>query len=169
MFGAKGGGGETGNTSKTEQGILGIALDPDFTKGRPYIYLAYHPYWGGKGGYDTTPKIGPGFVRPDYMGERRLSRFTYNDATKTMDPSSEVIIHRFMTQVFSLLPPRRLDGLRLAGQPVLRDRRQHGQLAEQQQRRLHQPVPQYTLPCPGGDPTVYVRHRLRRRHVGPGR
>ena len=30
VFGAKGGGSETGATAKTEQGILGIALDPQF-------------------------------------------------------------------------------------------------------------------------------------------
>jgi type 1 glutamine amidotransferase len=100
VAGAKGGGSETGATAKMEQGILGIALDPDFTKGRPYIYVAYHPYWGGKGGFNTDP-IGPGFVKSDYIAERRLSRFTYNEATKQVDVDSEIIIHRWMTQVFS--------------------------------------------------------------------
>ena len=33
------------------------------------------------------------------MAERRLSRFTYNETTKTL--SDERIVHRFMTQVFS--------------------------------------------------------------------
>ena len=35
VLGAKGGGGETGETAKTEHGILGIALDPQFTSGAP--------------------------------------------------------------------------------------------------------------------------------------
>ena len=35
------------------------------------------------------------------MGERRLSRFTYDDATKTLVPGSEKVILRYMTQVFS--------------------------------------------------------------------
>ena len=50
VFGAKGSGGETGTNSKDEQGILGIALDPDFTNGRPYIYVQYHPYFSGEQG-----------------------------------------------------------------------------------------------------------------------
>ena len=155
VFGAKGGGGETGNTSKTEQGILGIALDPDFTKGRPYIYLAYHPYWGGKGGFDTTPKIGPGFVRPDYMGERRLSRFTYNDATKTMDPNSEVIIHRFMTQVFSCCHLGGSLDWDSQGNLYYATGDNTGNSPNNNNGGYTNPSPIHTLPCPGGSPTVY--------------
>ena len=50
-------------------------------------------------GRNTGTNLGPGFVRADYMAERRLSRFTYNETTKTL--SDERIVHRFMTQVFS--------------------------------------------------------------------
>src|SRR5262249_49266258 len=56
------------------------------------------PYYGGSMGKNTT-SIGPGFVRADYRAERRLSRFTYSDTTKTL--SDERVIHRYMTQVFS--------------------------------------------------------------------
>ena len=101
VLGAKGGGSETGPAAKTEQGILGLALDPDFTRGRPYLYVVYHPYYGGEMGRSTGASMGPGFIRADYMAERRLSRFTYNETTKTITPGSERIIHRFMTQVFS--------------------------------------------------------------------
>src|ERR1044072_8566180 len=52
VFGAKGGG-----------GLLAVNLDPKFTKGRPYIYIQYFPYYGGEQGYNTTPKLGNGFIR----------------------------------------------------------------------------------------------------------
>jgi glucose/arabinose dehydrogenase/type 1 glutamine amidotransferase len=104
VFGAKGGGSESGPTSKDEQGILGIALDPDFTNGRPYIYVQYHPYFmGEQGTYTTDPakQLGPGFDRQSFMGERRLSRFTYDPATKTLVAGSEKVIFHWMTQVYS--------------------------------------------------------------------
>jgi len=104
VFGAKGGGAESGPTSKDEQGILGIILDPDFTNGRPYIYVQYHPYYKGEQGKDTsdpTKQLGPGFDRASFMGERRLSRFTYDNATKTLVPGSEKVIFHWMTQVYS--------------------------------------------------------------------
>ena len=102
VLGAKGGGAETGLTAKTEHGILGIALDPQFGvpgANRNFIYVSYHPYYSGSMGRNTGTSMGPGFVRADYMAERRLSRFTYNETTKTL--SDERIVHRYMTQVFS--------------------------------------------------------------------
>src|SRR3954447_23118001 len=101
VFGAKGGGGETGATSKVEQGLLAINLDPKFTKGRPYIYVQYFPYYGGEQGYNTTPKLGTGFVRSSFMAERRTSRFTYDPATKSLVPGSEKVLISWMTQVYS--------------------------------------------------------------------
>jgi glucose/arabinose dehydrogenase/type 1 glutamine amidotransferase len=104
VFGAKGGGSESGPTSKVEQGILGLALDPDFTNGRPYIYVQYHPYFKGEQGRDETDpakQLGPGFDRASFMGERRLSRFTYDPATKTLVAGSEMVIFHWMTQVYS--------------------------------------------------------------------
>jgi len=93
VFGAKGGGAETGATSKDEQGILGIALDPDFTKGRPYIYLQWFPYF--------EDEHGPGFDRQSFMAERRVSRFTYDEETKSIVPGSEKVILHWLTQVYS--------------------------------------------------------------------
>jgi type 1 glutamine amidotransferase len=101
VFGAKGGGAETGPTSKVEQGLLAVGLDPKFTKGRPYIYIQYFPYFGGEQGYNTTPKLGNGFIRSSFMAERRTSRFTYDPATKSLVPGSEKVIISWMTQVYS--------------------------------------------------------------------
>ncbi len=101
VFGAKGGGAETGATSKVEQGLLAIGVDPKFTKGRPYLYIQYFPYYGGEQGYNTTPKLGNGFVRSSFMSERRTSRFTYDPATKSIVPGSEKVIISWMTQVYS--------------------------------------------------------------------
>ena len=51
--------------------MVGMVLDPDFTKGRPYMYIQYYPYWGGEQGKDTNPKLGTGFDRRTYKGEKR--------------------------------------------------------------------------------------------------
>ncbi len=101
VFGAKGNGAEYGQTSVSEAGMVGMVLDPDFTKGRPYIYIQYYPYFGGEQGKDTNPKLGKGFDRRTYMGEKRISRFTYDDATKTLVPGSEKVIFSYMSQVYS--------------------------------------------------------------------
>ena len=66
VLGAKGGGPETGATAKTEHGILGIALDPQFGvagANRNFIYVAYHPYYGGDDGPQHGHEHGPG-LRP---------------------------------------------------------------------------------------------------------
>ena len=158
---------ETGPTAKTEQGILGIALDPDFTNGRPYIYVSTTRTTAARWARNTGASIGPGFVRADYMAERRLSRFTYNETTKTLMPGSEQDHPPLHDPGLLLLPPRRLDGLRLAGQPVLRHRRQHGQHARTRPTAATPtPHPKHTIPCPG-DADVYVGDGLRRRHVDP--
>jgi len=101
VFGAKGGGSETGENSKDEQGLLGIALDPKFDSGRPYIYVQYHPYWGGEQGNQTAPTLGMGFDRNSFMAERRLSRFTFDPQTNSIVPGSEKVILHWNTQVYS--------------------------------------------------------------------
>ena len=150
VLGAKGGGNETGLTAKTEHGILGIALDPQFGvagANRNFIYVAYHPYYGGTMGRADGTTIGPGFVRADYMAERRLSRFTLQrDDQDAERRAGRPPLHDPGLQ---LLPPRRLDGLRRRGQPVLGHRRQHRQRPELEQRRLHQRPPAVHAPVPG--------------------
>ena len=150
VLGAKGGGAETGNTAKTEHGILGIALDPQFGvpgANRNFIYVSYHPYYSGSMGKNTGTSFGPGFVRADYMAERRLSRFTYNETTKTL--SDERIIHRYMTQVFScchLGGSMDFDG---AGNLYWATGDNTGNAPNSNNGGYTNSHPQYTLPCPG--------------------
>jgi glucose/arabinose dehydrogenase len=154
VLGAKGGGPESGNNAKTEHGILGIALDPQFGQGRNFIYVSYHPYYGGSMGKNTGTMMGPGFVRSDYMAERRLSRFTYNETTKTL--SDERIIHRYMTQVFScchLGGSMDFDG---AGNLYWATGDNTGNAPNSNNGGYTNAHPQYTLPCPGDtDFTTY--------------
>ena len=147
-----------------------MVLDPDFTKGRPYMYVQYYPYWGGEQGKDTDPKLGTGFDRRTYKGEKRISRFTYDDATKTFVPGSEKVIFSYIVAGLQLLPQRRRHGLRLQGQPVRHQRRldaerhrrqRHEQPVQQQQRRLHQPGRALHAPVP--------RRRRRRRTAATSR
>jgi type 1 glutamine amidotransferase len=101
VFGAKGNAMEFGQSSTSEAGMVAMVLDPDFTKGRPYMYVQYYPYWGGEQGKDTEPKLGPGFDRATYTGEKRLSRFTYDEQTKTFVPGSEKVIFSYMSPVYN--------------------------------------------------------------------
>jgi type 1 glutamine amidotransferase len=155
VFGAKGGGGETGITSKDEQGILGIALDPDFTSGRPYIYVQYHPYFKGEQGKPDGPALGEGFVRKDYMGERRLSRFTYDGVSKTLVPGSEKIILHWMTQVFSCCHLGGSMDFDSQGNLYFATGDNTGNSPNSTNGGYTNASPTYTIPCPGGDPTVY--------------
>ncbi len=155
VFGAKGSGNETGQQSKDEQGILGIALDPDFTNGRPYIYVQYHPYYKGEQGKNEGPALGEGFVRKDYMAERRLSRFTYDDATKTLVPGSERIILHWMTQVFSCCHLGGSMDFDSQGNLYFATGDNTGNTPNSNNGGYTNPSPAYTIPCPGGDPATY--------------
>jgi glucose/arabinose dehydrogenase len=147
VLGAKGGGNETGLTAKTEHGILGIALDPGFTTGRPFIYVAYHPYYGGTMGRNSGTMMGPGFVRADYMGERRVSRFTYNETTKTL--SDERIVHRYMTQVFSCCHLGGSMDWDSQGNLYFATGDNTGNAPNSNNGGYTNAHPQYTVPCPG--------------------
>jgi hypothetical protein len=86
-----------------EQGLLGLALDPAFMRGRPYLYVQYFPFGKGEGGTTTTDpakQLGPGLDPLTNMGERRVSRFTYDPASKTLVPGSERVIFHWMTPVY---------------------------------------------------------------------
>jgi glucose/arabinose dehydrogenase len=157
VLGAKGGGAETGNTAKTEHGVLGIALDPQFGvpgANRNFIYVSYHPYYGGTMGRNTGTNLGPGFVRADYMAERRLSRFTYNETTKTL--SDERIIHRYMTQVFSCCHLGGSMDFDSQGNLYWATGDNTGNSPNSTNGGYTNSHPQYTLPCPGdSDFTTY--------------
>jgi hypothetical protein len=93
VFGNRGGGSEVAPNGKSEEGLVGIGLDPGFAKGRPFIYVDYFPYFASD--------KGPGFQRFDFMAERRISRFTYDDQTKQLVPGSEKVVLHWMTQGYA--------------------------------------------------------------------
>ncbi|MFW6690259.1 ThuA domain-containing protein [Streptomyces sp. MAR4 CNX-425] len=83
VFGNKGGGDEL---IKVEEGLLGIALDPDFAA-NGHVYLHYTPH--------------SGIDRDARMAERRVSRFTIDPATQKLDTSSEKVLLSWPVQVHS--------------------------------------------------------------------
>ena len=93
VFGDKDGGPECCAGDRMEEGLVGIALDPGFTAGRPYIYVDYFPYFADQNG--------PGFQRYNFMTERRISRFTYDDQAKHLVSGSEKVILHYMAQGYS--------------------------------------------------------------------
>ena len=107
VWGAHGSAQEYGQNSTSEAGLVGMTLDPKFTKGRPYVYIQYYPYWGGEQGKNEGPNLGPGFVghnppgRLTYKAEKRLSRFTYDDETKSFVPGSEKVIFSYTSPVYN--------------------------------------------------------------------
>jgi len=64
-----------------ELGLLGCAVDPSFRNGRNFVYLTY-----------TLRNFKSGTPWGNQIGQQRVSRFTYNSDTNTMDPASEVIL-----------------------------------------------------------------------------
>ncbi|MDA0179764.1 ThuA domain-containing protein [Solirubrobacter phytolaccae] len=86
-----------------EQGLLGLALDPAFMRGRPYLYVQYFPFGKGEGGTatsDPAKQLGPGVDQLTNMGERRVSRFTYDAVSQTLVPGSERVLFHWMTPVY---------------------------------------------------------------------
>ncbi|ANW17261.1 transcriptional regulator [Streptomyces clavuligerus] len=83
VFGNKGGGDEL---IKNEEGLLGIELDPRFTS-NGWVYLHYTPH--------------ARIDRETRTGERRVSRFTYDRATRRLDLSSEKVLLSWPVQIHS--------------------------------------------------------------------
>ena len=85
-----------------EHGLLGLALDPDFTRGRPYLYVEYHPYGKGERAAAAAPgdKHRPGPGPADYMGERR-SRASPTTTRPRRSCPVRADLPPWMTQVFS--------------------------------------------------------------------
>ncbi len=54
-----------------DRGLLGLALDPQFTTGRPYLYVALHPRRGHRRHRTQVERRLPDSARPD---RRRLCR-----------------------------------------------------------------------------------------------
>ncbi|MDK1475757.1 ThuA domain-containing protein [Streptomyces sp. 549] len=83
VFGNRGGGGEL---VKTEEGLLGIELDPRFrTNGWMYLHWTPHSQ----------------INRETHMAERRVSRFTLDPRTNRLDLSSEKVLLRWPVQIHS--------------------------------------------------------------------
>jgi glucose/arabinose dehydrogenase len=83
VFGNKGGGGEL---TKVEEGLLGIELDPRFAE-NGWVYLHWTPHTG--------------LDREKRTAERRVSRFTLNQATGRLDLNSEKVLLKWPVQVHS--------------------------------------------------------------------
>ncbi|MFI1886308.1 ThuA domain-containing protein [Streptomyces jumonjinensis] len=83
VFGNKGGGDEL---IKNEEGLLGIELDPGFPA-NGWVYLHYTPH--------------SQIDRDTRMGDRRVSRFTYDHATGKLDLASEKVLLSWPVQIHS--------------------------------------------------------------------
>lgn len=83
VFGNKGGGDEL---VKSEEGLLGIELDPAFER-NGWVYLHYTPH--------------SRIDRETRTGERRVSRFTLDPATDRLDPGSEKVLISWPVQLHS--------------------------------------------------------------------
>ena len=83
IFGNRGGGDEL---NKTEEGLLGITLDPNFeSNGWIYVYWSPHSE----------------INRDTQMGKRRISRFTLNSTTNLLDMTSEKVLLQWPMQIHS--------------------------------------------------------------------
>ncbi|OQO94600.1 cytochrome C [Saccharomonospora piscinae] len=83
VFGNRGSGGEL---VKTEEGLLGMELDPDFSD-NGWFYVYWMPYES----IDTEKRI----------GERTVSRFTYDHGSSSVDEASRVDLLAWDTQIHS--------------------------------------------------------------------
>ena len=140
---------EWGQNATSEAGLVGMALDPDFTKGRPYMYILYYPYYGGEQGKDTTPKLGEGFDRRSYKGEKRLARFTYDEATKTFVPGSEKVIFRWKKSVYNCCHSGAGMAFDSQGNLYISTGDNGPNGANSNNGGYTNPHPLYTIPCPG--------------------
>ncbi|MFB8417529.1 ThuA domain-containing protein [Streptomyces albidoflavus] len=83
VFGNKGGGEEL---VKNEEGLLGIELDPKF-EDNGWVYLHYTPH--------------SEIDREKHVGERRVSRFTFDESTGKLDLDSEKVLLDWPVQIHS--------------------------------------------------------------------
>ncbi|MCF3962795.1 ThuA domain-containing protein [Streptomyces fuscigenes] len=83
IFGNRGGGDEL---NKTEEGLVGITLDPNYAN-NGWIYV----YWAPHSQID----------RDTQMGKRRISRFTMDLTTNKLDMSSEKVLLQWPMQIHS--------------------------------------------------------------------
>ena len=176
VFGAKGNAPSTARTPRPRPAWSAMTLDPDFTKGRPYMYIQYYPYWGGEQGKDTTPKLGMGFDRRTLQGREAplaLHLRRRDQDVRARLGEGHLLLHLAGLQ---LLPQRRRHGLGLQGQPLHHQRRQraerhHGNGANNQSNNntggYTNPDPHFTIPCPGAGADDALRRDARRPSARP--
>ena len=107
------------------------------------------------------------------MAERRLSRFTYNETTRTITAGSERIVHRFMTQVFSCCHLGGSMDFDSQGNLYFATGDNTGNSPNSNNGGYTNGHPTHTLPCTGGDPTSRSTSRpaaasTRRTRTGDG-
>lgn len=83
VFGNRGSGGEL---VKSEDGLVGIALDPDFAE-NGWVYVYWMPY--------------ESIDRDLRIGKRTISRFTYDARTQSIDKASRVDVLEWPAQIHS--------------------------------------------------------------------
>jgi len=166
VFGAKGGGNgfEAGQNSPDEEGLLAIALDPQFDNGRPYIYVQYFPFYGGEQGKQAGPSLGPGFDRTTFQGERRISRFTYSDTTHSLVAGSEKVIMSWTQPVFSCCHEGSDMAWDSAGNLYVTNGDNIGNNPNATNGGYTNADPRFTPPCPG-DPIPAIGRTMA---AGPG-
>ncbi|HVQ93144.1 MAG TPA: ThuA domain-containing protein [Mycobacteriales bacterium] len=81
VFGNRGAGPES---NKTEEGLVGITLDPKFDQNH-WLYVFWMPY-------RTVDRV-------NHVGKRTISRFTFDPATGTVDVASEKVLLDWATQI----------------------------------------------------------------------
>jgi PKD repeat protein/glucose/arabinose dehydrogenase/type 1 glutamine amidotransferase len=97
VYGDRGGGDEI--NGKIEAGLLGITVAPDFeTTG--HVYVQYFPTFNPANPHLPGAQDGADRRRTK-MHEARVSRFTIDLETKTLDLDSEVIIFQYESQIYS--------------------------------------------------------------------
>ncbi|HEY7486892.1 MAG TPA: ThuA domain-containing protein [Streptosporangiaceae bacterium] len=81
VFGNRGAGPES---NKTEEGLVGITLDPNFATNN-WIYVYYMPH--------------SSIDRVKHVGQRQISRFTFDPGSGKLDMSSEKVLLHWDTQI----------------------------------------------------------------------
>jgi hypothetical protein len=76
-----------------ELGLLGCAVDPAFNSGRNFVYLTY-----------SLRQTKPATAWGTQIAQQRISRFTYNTQTNTIDVNSEVVLFGACNSVDDCIP-----------------------------------------------------------------
>ena len=148
-----------------EEGLQGIAIDPDFSRNR-WVYLYYSPPLDTPVDDPSTPEVNEGDA--PFEGTeadcaplpRRAAPVPLQAGRRRARPRHRAADHRRAGRPRHLLPRRRPDRLRRPGQPVPVHRRRHQPVLLRRLRPARRP----TRPQPG-----LRRPAQRRQHQRPAR